>query len=232
MAIDSCSTPLPSQLSRPLKTSLSLLLELKPADPFAFLSAYFLHASRRSELVFEAFAYLSTESKCIDERKNTQSSRAIPISSIGGIHDRIERAFETLLLPSDQTHSHETGVRLKDYFSLSTLFCKGLENLQGSLGRIGSVLIDSEERLSYEIFRDLILMHCLIQGMTFFVVDFCSIINDELWLNRKWETDLLVKMKDQLSVQYPQKTLSKRQLIEWIQDWTVYREKRGTLSTK
>ena len=169
MAEDCHSAPLllPAQLSRSLKTSLSLLLELKPADPFAFLSVYFLHASRRSELVFEAFAYLSVqEFKCQSERKNSLSStRQIPVSSLGGLHDRIERAYETLVLPSDQTHSHETGVRLKDYFSLSLLFCKGLENLQGALGRVGSVLIDSEERLAYEIFRDLIVMHWLIQGI-------------------------------------------------------------------
>jgi hypothetical protein len=131
-----------------LKSSLSTLLKVKPTNPYSFLSDFYFNSCHRNEPIFNAYACLLTNQTLLKQK--------------------IGDAFEILVNPSsiEQQQYLSCGVRLKDFFALLSFFCKGIEPLQLALGRICTLFIDSEERISFTVFFKLVLIHLLFQEIT------------------------------------------------------------------
>ena len=136
-----------SQLSQHLKNALTLTLRIRPANPYAFLSEYFLNAHHRSEPIFHAYAFVT-----------------LAHWTVSGLNERMGLSYETLVQPSSPGYT--AGIRLKDFFALTTFFCRGFEPIQLALGKVCSAVIDSDERISFSIFYNLILIHLITQGIS------------------------------------------------------------------
>ena len=140
------------QISDTIKKSLLLLERVQPRNPYAFLSEYYFFASHpKDELIFTTYSLLTRQ----------------PWTSPNLI-SRVGDAFETLLQPSE--NQQESGVRLKDFFSLTTYFCKSMEPIQLALINVSNSMIDIHEKIPFDIFFDLIVIHLFIQDLLVFLL--------------------------------------------------------------
>ena len=103
-----------------LKQALAYLLEFKPSEPYSFLSDYLFHASQKSNKnnhhqgdLFISYFLL------------TQFSWKDLVLKGGKLGKVIGQSFELLVhpsLPSSDSSCVPSGIKLKDFFTLATLF--------------------------------------------------------------------------------------------------------------
>jgi hypothetical protein len=161
-------TRLEDGLKESLKQALVYLLDLKPAEPYAFLSDYLYHCASTKTHQGDLFISYYLLTQC--------SWRTLLGNDTLG--KKLGQSFELLVHPSSNETTCPAGIKLKDFFTLTTFFFGSttttttlshalvkLDAIQLALGKVCSAVIQSDERISYLKFQDLLLIHLIIHGM-------------------------------------------------------------------
>ncbi|KAI8925855.1 hypothetical protein BC831DRAFT_255155 [Entophlyctis helioformis] len=128
-------------VSSHIRDAVSALLDLRPADPMAFMSEYFFNASYGTASVFRAYKLVSLADW----------------SSPSAASERIGAAFEHLALPSAQ------GVRVKDCATFLSFFCIGYDAIRHSLSKVVSLHLDKDDLVTFEDFTELVVYHAFLE---------------------------------------------------------------------